>query len=202
MFLRIAFAFTVMALAGCNMRPDGYPRAHLQVEPGARGREQVYRIGKELSGLGPLILLDERTGVANVALTQRASAKVVTEAAKRASARVRAGLDSPGAAFLAQTRCATDRPCDVASDTACEFTAQISREDFDRYFKAYADRLSYGGYAVLAVLYKQEDPAKVVVQVPMYDDCAVGAVQLAQAWETVALEPAPAFARSDKPGTG
>jgi hypothetical protein len=188
MHLKVGLAVLIVGIAGCNMRPDGYPRGHVRVEPGTEGREQVYEIGKSLSGFGPIILLDEPRGVANIVLTGRAPAKVLEAAAKSAKARVLPGLDNPSASFLRQTRCSQAQPCDVASDMACEFAAVVSARHYADYFKTYSDRLSYGGYAVLAVLYKRVDPQKVLIHVPMYDHCSVGARQLEEAWETVSLE--------------
>jgi hypothetical protein len=180
------------------MRPDGYPQAHIRVKPGAAGREQVYKIGKELSGLGPVILLDERRGVANVVLTERGPVTLIREAARRANARVLPGLNNPTAAFLRQTQCAKDRPCDVSADTACEFAAEVSPQHFAHYFKAYAEKLSYGGYATLAVLYEQDDPDKVLIKVPMYDHCSIGGDQLERAWKGVSSGEAVSFTKTSK----
>jgi hypothetical protein len=35
------------------------------------------------------------------------------------------------------------------------------------------------------VLYEQDDPDKVVLKVPMYEDCSLGAGQLTEAWRHV-----------------
>lgn len=63
-----------------------------------------------------------------------------------------------------------------------------ARPALANYFKAYADRLSHGGYAVLAVLYKQDDPRQLLIHVPMYDHCSVGGQELEKAWEMVSSE--------------
>jgi hypothetical protein len=188
MHIKVGLAVLIVGVAGCNMRPDGYPRGHVRVEPGTAGRQQVYEIGKSLSGFNPVILLDESRGVANIVLTGRAPPKVLAEAGKRAKAPIMPGLDSPSAPFLRQTRCSRDQPCDVAADMSCEFSTVVSARHHADYFKAYADRLSYGGYAILAVLYKRDDPQKVLIHVPMYDHCSVGARQLEEAWQTISSE--------------
>ena len=185
MHLRAAIAVMIVGVAGCNMRPIGFPPAHIRVTPGVEGREQVYQIGKQLSGFGPIILLEEQRGVANIVLAKRAPAQVIGEAARKVNAHVFPGLDKPSAAFMRQTRCASNRPCDVTVDTACEFAAEVSPGDHARYFGAYAQRLAYGGYAILAVLHKQEDTQKIIIRVPMYDHCSSGAKQLEKAWESV-----------------
>jgi hypothetical protein len=185
LLIRSIVGALLLVLAGCGMQPAGFPRAHLQVSPGAVGRDQVSRISQRLERFSPVLLLDEKRGVANIALRQRARLNVVSKAAKEVGARLSPGLDAPSAAFLRQAACSALRPCNVARDTECEFTAEITPDRFRQYFDAFARRLTYGGYGTLAVLYKRHDTGNVVLHVPMYEHCALGSEQLTEAWRYV-----------------
>jgi hypothetical protein len=138
-----------------------------------------------LAGFGPISAYDNRTQSLNVMLSVATSWQILTADLERVGLRPFAGLFQPSSGVVARFDCAARGSCETRHLTRCTFMTIVSRDEYDRHFRAFGERLFSSGYTVNAVLFAGDEAGQMILSISFYDQCDRATAQLAGVWREV-----------------